>query len=263
MALYGGQVRTEILAASAANAAWITAAIRGDVGVEQALDVLQGMRVTPRVSQPEGHETEGLAIAIHRWRQRGITGWRYVPAAPADAAGVPGPPTLRSTAIERGAALVSVDGHPCALLPSLETSDTHPTAPVLLLAEHDVDGHGLVSFDSVGEADRALLEALRDAVDALESLDVAQWREEAAELGRGSRGTAVLPPGASERACRLAARSLRVLEMLDLAMTDDGGSRTAHEMSARASAFAQVAAVARSAHAAAWNVALSDAERRR
>ena len=98
---YGGRVRTSLLAASAANAAWITAAMRGAVGVEQALDVLQALRVTPRVRQDDDDEIDGLAIAMHRWRQRGVSGWRYVPAAPADAAGVPGPITLRSTAIER------------------------------------------------------------------------------------------------------------------------------------------------------------------
>ena len=256
-------MRTKLLAASAANAAWITAAMRGVVGVEQALDVLQALRVAPRVRQDGDQEFDGLAIAMQRWRQHGVTGWRYVPTAPADAAGVPGPLTLRSTAIERGAALVSVDGQPSALLPSLDGSGPDEQSASLLLVERDADGHGLVSFDSVSEADRALLEALHHAVEALDGLDVAQWREDAADLRQGWRDTPVLPPGASERATRLAARSLRVLDMLDIAMTDAGGSRTAHEMTARARTFAQVAAAARSAHAAAWNSALTQANPRR
>jgi hypothetical protein len=256
-------VRTKVLAAAAANAAWITAAMRGVVGVERALDVLQGLRVSPRVRQEGTDEIDGLAIAMHRWRQRGITGWRYVPAAPADAAGVPGPPALRSTVIEQGAALVSVDGHPCALVPSLELCSPDDYGSHLLLLELEADGHGLVSFDTVSEADRALLEALHDAVDALDGLDVAQWRDDATDLRRGWRDTPVLPPGATDRATRLAGRSLRVLETLDIAMTDPGGSRTAHEMGARASTLAQVAATARSAHAAAWNGALNEADRRR
>ena len=256
-------MRTQLLAAAAANAAWTTAAMRGVVGVEQALDVMQGLRVTPRVRQEGADEIDGLAIAMHRWRQHGITGWRYVPAAPADAAGVPGPLALRSAAIEQGAALVSVDGHPCALVPSLELSSPDDHGSHLLLLERDADGHGLVSFDTVSEADRALLEALHEAVEALDGLDVAQWRDDASGLRQGWRDTPVLPPGATDRATRLAGRSLRVLEMLDLVMTDPGGSRTATEMGARASTFAQVAAAARSAHAAAWNGALNETERRR
>ena len=71
MALYGGQVRTEILAASAANAAWITAAMRGDVGVEQALDVLQAVT---GLRTPEGAPlgvrvgiATGLVVCLRRY----------------------------------------------------------------------------------------------------------------------------------------------------------------------------------------------------
>ena len=238
--------------------------MRGEVGVEQALDRLHAGGIVPLIIALDADPSEPhlpFGLAVGRWRKLGVTGWRYVPAAPGDAAGVPGPASVRGAAIDAGAALVANGGVALALLP--RTGDHGQPTRVLELSELETIGSLSRSVDSVAELDRQLLTALNDAADLLSALEVEQWNDDLPDLLTRWGDGLVLPPGAPARAQPLAVRSQRVLELLELAATGNGTSRTASEMSSRAATLGELARVARAAHAAAWNAGGSEASGRR
>jgi hypothetical protein len=136
-------------------------------------------------------------------------------------------------------------------------------AASLALLELPTSDHRTPPTESVADLDRALLDVLVEAVDTMDRLQLARWREEIHGLLQTWGDPPHLPPGASTRAQRLAARSERVLALVELAADDEGGSRTAAEMAQRASALKDLGRVARAAHAAAWNTGLTDSRTRR
>ena len=89
----------------------------------------------------------------------------------------------------------------------------------------------------VGEADRALREALLEAADDLADLDVARWRPEVADelmnlrhrpdarraARHARRGASTSPPAGCRR-----------WAIVDLALDDDGGALSAYEVGAAA-----------------------------
>ena len=93
------------MARCAALAAWTSAVLRHEVGVEQAIDALHTNLceplVTTALTDPVGHH-DRFALSVGRWRSLGVSGWRYVPVAPADSQGVPGPPEFRARAVDSG-----------------------------------------------------------------------------------------------------------------------------------------------------------------
>jgi len=91
----------------------------------------------------------------------------------------------------------------------------------------------------VGEADRALRSALPEAADALAALDVARWRPEVADqlMNLRHRPALAAPPGVPPRCVELAARGLQALEIVALALADDGGALTALDAEARRAAL--------------------------
>ena len=108
----------------------------------------------------------------------------------------------------------------------------------------------------MSEAERLLLEAVTASIKQLDALEVANWRSDVEGLLTSWHGADPTPPGWSERADRLAARSLRVLELAELALQDEGGSRTAAETLARATVLRELVRAARAGHAVAWNEGL-------
>ena len=88
----------------------------------------------------------------------------------------------------------------------------------------------------VGEADRALRAALVESADVLARLEVARWRPEIADrlMNLRHREPVEAPPGVPARCVDLAARGLQALEIADLALEDDGGAVSAHEIGAAA-----------------------------
>ena len=250
----------------AAVAAWTSAALRGDVSLDRVLDVLRGLPGGVCFRAPlQGPDPQPLAIAVGSWRSRGVGGWRYVPVAPGDSGGMPGPRAVAGRAGDAGAALVSVSGPTLALLPETPatTAPTSPTAGAsTVFDEVPTDGHGAAPPETLAELDRSLLTALTEATERLGALEVARWRDQVAELMASWGQVLPMPPGTGERAERLAARAGRILALVDLAASDTGGSRTAAEMGARAYELRDVARAARAAHAAAWNCATLGARSR-
>jgi hypothetical protein len=255
LAAYRCRVPVDLLLRSAATAGWLTAVLQGAVGVERALDVLGGDD-EPLFVVPDDDAPLTLPFAVARWRRAGVAGWRYLPVAPGDAAGLPGPSPFAVAALDAGVALLAVGGPPVGLAP--ESTD-EPTTWV----EHTTSSSGPVLTDSAADAERALLEALNRSVTTLEQHQLASWGDQGLDLRAGWSASDPMPPGTDPRSERLATRSRRVLELLEQASADDGGSRTAADMALRRAALADLARAARHAHAVAWNTGLrGDAERR-
>lgn len=242
LAAYRGRVPVDLMLRSASTAGWLTAVLQGAVGVEQALDVLghEPLFVVPGEVAPLT-----LPFAVGRWRRSGVTGWNYLPVAPGDAAGLPGPPAFAAAALDAGVALLAAGGPHVGLTPEL---GDEPTAWV----EHRTSGASPVLTDSAADAERALLDAVNEGVASLETHHLASWGNDVLDLRAGWSTADPMPPGTDPRSKRLATRSRRVLELLDRASADDGGSRTAADMAIRRSALADLARAARHAHAVAW-----------
>jgi hypothetical protein len=159
---------------------------------------------------------------------------------------------------------VSAAGPAVALVPAIEYHDdvTRATRPTLILQEHAADGRGRWRPDSLGDLDRELLIALNEATERFDTLDVASWRDDVKDLLATWDQAPDMPPTTPDRARRLAARSARVLALVELAGEDHGGSRTANEMAERAEQLRRLGRVARAAHAAAWNTAVTSTVQR-
>ena len=267
-AAYRGSVTVQMLSRCAAVAAWSSATLRSEVGVEQVIDALHAGHCEPFIisagPSDDAADPSRFALAIGRWRSLGIRGWRYLPVAPADSHGVPGPQEFQTRALDARAALVSVEGPPRGLVPVSEgTSSPNSESTPFTLLELPTSDHGVPPPESVSDLDRALLTALTEVTDTMEGLELARWRDDIYDLLKQWGQPPHMPPGTPERALRLAARSERVLALIDVASDDEGGSRTAAEMAQRASALRDLGRIARAAHAAAWNTGLIDATPRR
>jgi hypothetical protein len=159
--------------------------------------------------------------------------------------------------MDAGVAVVSVSGPPRGLVPDgVSEPLTLRSLTSFPLVETETTDHGVVPTESVSDLDRALLAELTTVIELMQSQDLSRWRDEAADLLGGDADDAHMPPTLSARARRLAARSERVLALIELAVSDQGGSRTAHEMAVRASALQQLGRTARAAHASAWNAGI-------
>lgn len=111
---------------------------------------------------------------------------------------------------------------------------------------------------TLAEGRRILAEALVIAVDALETMDVARWKPEAAddiaELAANSVPAAIadlLPTGLDPRRKELLARAARLEAIAHLALTDDGAAVNTWQADQRGAALRHVAGAARQAMVAA------------
>lgn len=234
-----------ILRRGALLAAWSSAALRGEVSAERTMDVLQ-LDTPPLAFVDGGGEARTFLEALGRWRSSGIAGWYYAPVAPGDAAQLPASRGFSSRALDAGVALIAVGGRQVGLVPVL-SEDT------LTWACLPTDGPVRPTEETPAEAERQLLEAVGAAVDVLETLEVAAWRSEVADLLSSWQGVDPTPPGWDSRAERLCARSWRILELTHRSLSDSGGSRTAAESTTRSHVLQQLLRTARASHATAWN----------
>nr|WP_194719757.1 hypothetical protein [Cellulosimicrobium arenosum] len=108
---------------------------------------------------------------------------------------------------------------------------------------------------SLADSERELRTALLVATRALDSLDVARWREDAAGAIAGLRSAAApvwqLPDGAEPRAVGVLAQAVRLRAIVDLAAADDGGAVNLWQADQRSTALREVDHAARRAIGAA------------
>lgn len=248
---------------SALLAAWGGAALAGRVPVERAV------RASQQQDEPHAVEVvsdapivaDDIAALVSALRAAGSTGLRVVLPAPGDVLGLPGPADVNHEALDAGECVLTVGGPPLALVPSIEEfGSAYETGYLVTWRVHTTAPSRVTDVGSLAEAERSLREALMEATAALDGLDVARWRPDAAErIGglRSGRGpTGLLPPDSPPRSARVLDLAWRVRGIVDLAREDDGGSVTGWEAGRRAQALRGLDDVGRRAVVAAINAAL-------
>ncbi|HXH78630.1 hypothetical protein [Nocardioides sp.] len=209
---------------SARLAWWLTAWLRGHEVTDHVLDAVTDGDL--------GHVVDGLAGGtamldlLLEARRSGATGAGLALPVEGDPLGLGGPRELNDAALAVGEAVVV---GAWAVVPEVVGEVAHwrvgPAAPR--------------QVPDVGEADRALRATLIEAADLLSDLDVAHWRPEAADELMNLRHRPVLdaPSGTPPRCADLAARGLQGWAIAELALGDDGGALSTHEIEARRSAL--------------------------
>lgn len=219
------------LPAAALLAAWGAAALAGECSLDEAAAAVAAPADPPhRVAGLPGEDGPvSLPYALGRLRGLGAAGLRLVLPRPGDVSGLPGPAGFNRSALEAGAAVVAV-GAGLALLPA-------GRAAWRAYAVAD-DAR---SWLTGPEADRALTAAVREAAEALADLDVARWDPRVAAL-QAETAAARLPSGRA-----LAARAVRLLAVVEVALDGEGGAVSAAQLAARREALQAVADAARRA----------------
>ncbi len=235
--------------------AWGNAVLSGLVSPDTAAERIAG-RDCHRVFGLAGQEEDTLTVTLARLRNSGATGLRLVLPVPGDLLGLPGPSEFNLDALEAGEAVL-LDGRECwGLTPEIqdENPDDCPGTAVHWHAQRV--NPGTMDLPTLGEAERELAETVRAATDALDALDVARWRPEAAdrisEIRNGANGD-LLAPGYPSRAHRVLALAQRVAAIAELAADDDGGAYNINGMTGRDAELRQLARAARRAQLAAYN----------
>jgi hypothetical protein len=254
-------------------AAWGNALIAGLVPPDDAVLAVVGEDAVHRVAGLPGESAPvGLTLALGRLRALGVTGLRLALPAPGHPLGLSGPPDFNERAMDAGEAVVC-HGAGLGLVP--EVHEAGPAGDV----HAEVVWHCLpvreappADVPSLGEAERELAEALREATEVLTRLDVAgsgPVAEAAIDAYRarvegvaGGRGHEVLAPGYPPRAVRVLALAQRVGMLVRLATENGhGGAVSAAEMAARQAALRPVERTARRAQVAAYNAVVEERER--
>lgn len=200
---------------------WLAAARRGegtpDSVVRRTLaDAPSSVVVTP------GGPTTPLLGAIGEWSRRGAGTIGLALPAPGDPAGLAGPAAFNSAALEAGEAVLVDD---LGLVP-------HVDARTLVWEAQDAERPAPADPD---EAGRSLRQSLLDTTSQLVRLDVASWQPDIPDLllNLSHRRGHHLPRHWSARRVETFERAQLCLEIIDLALADDGGAVSAHEMEQR------------------------------
>jgi hypothetical protein len=266
-------------------AAWGTAVLSGDAPVDDALDAVTRDdephrvdldridldRITPALVRRPAHLDE-LAELLARFRDDQVPGLRAVLPAPGRPSTSPGPPDFNRLALAAGECVLTEPPFPgqvrfaepagrigpIGLVPEVTVFGT-PWEPGAMVtwAAHPVQPVRVTAVGSLAEAERELREALAAGTQTLARLDVARWREDAADRvamvrdGGLPRGT--LPPSAPPRAVQMLAMAARVRAIVEIAREDDGAALSGHEAEQRARTLRALEGVTRRAMAAAVN----------
>ncbi|WP_406509221.1 hypothetical protein [Streptomyces sp. NBC_00212] len=250
-------------------AAWGNALLAGYVSPDDAALAIVGDDAVHRVEGLPGESAPvGLTLALGRLRTLGVNGWRVALPAAGHPLGLSGPPEFNARALEAEEAVVGF-GAPYGLVPELyeagPAGDVHAEVVWHCLAVREAPP---ADVPSLGEAERELAEALREATAALNRLDVAGSGPAAAAAIDAYRARAegpdeeVLAPGYPPRAVRVLELARRVGLLVSLAYeSGHGGAVSASEIAARGEVLRPVERVARRARVAAYNAYVEERER--
>ncbi|MEH0443099.1 MULTISPECIES: hypothetical protein [unclassified Streptomyces] len=249
-------------------AAWGNALLAGFVSPDDAVLAVVGEDAVHRVEGLPGETGPvGLTLALGRLRTLGVTGLRVALPVPGHPLGLSGPPEFNARALEAEEAVVG-HGAGYGLVPQVYEAgpegDVHVEVVWHCLAVREAPP---ADVPSLGEAERELAEALRDATAVLSRLDLAGSGPVAeaaidAYRARAERGREVLAPGYPPRAVRVLELAQRVGMLVSLAYEKGpGGAVTSGEMAARGEALRPVERTARRALVAAYNSVVEERER--
>lgn len=235
--------------------AWGNAWLTGHVGLDEAADAME------RAAGPQviaGADEVPLRSGLADLRVAGLTALRLALPVPGDPLGLAGPPAFNVAALDAGAAVIAVlaDGA-VGLVPGEDRRGSSYVGVRWTMLEAAPEAPDVPLLP---EADRGLTMAMREATDALLTVDdVACWRPEIAEalsaLRAAPEPTGALAPGYPPRAHRLAALAGRLAVVVDLARGLDGQHLTAEQMRRRAEALRLLDRAVRRARVAAHNSA--------
>lgn len=251
-------------------AAWGNALLAGHVSPDDAVLTIVGEDAVHRVEGLPGESAPvGLTLALGRLRTLGATGLRLALPSPGHPLGLSGPPEFNARALEAEEAVIC-HGAAFGLVPEVSEAgpagDVHTEVVWRVLPVREAPP---ADVPSLGEAERELAEALRDATELLAKLDVAGSGPVAeaaidAYRSRAARGREVLAPGYPPRAVRVLELAQRVGLLISLAHENGhGGAVSASEMAARSLALRPVERTARRAQVAAYNSVVEERERGR
>ncbi|NEY35864.1 hypothetical protein GTU99_27520 [Streptomyces sp. PRKS01-65] len=249
-------------------AAWGNALLAGLVAPDDAALAIVGEDAVHRVAGVPGESAPvGLTLALGRLRRLGTTGMRVALPAPGHPLGLSGPPEFNARALEAEEAVVC-HGAALGLVPQVYEAgpegDVHVEVVWHCLPVREAPP---ADVPSLGEAERELAEALREATEVLTRLDVAGSGPVAqaaieAYRARAEAGREVLAPGYPPRAVRVLELAQRVGALVSLAYgSGHGGAVSASEMAARSAALRPVERTARRAQVAAYNSVVEERER--
>ncbi|OEV27292.1 hypothetical protein AN219_23265 [Streptomyces nanshensis] len=278
-------------------AAWGNALFAALVSPDEAAQRIVGEDVVHRVvglpasagpyadSEPE---PVGLTLALGRLRSLGARGLRVALPVPGHPLGLSGPPEFNSSALEAGEAVIAV-GAGTGLVPEIHEAgpqgDVHVEVTWRCLPVREAPP---ADVPSLGEAERELAEAMREATEVLTELDVAGSGPAAdaaleAYRARMEAGRRLLAPGYPPRAVRVLELGQRVRALVAIAYGEEsgsghaggpgaggagdgrehGGAVSASQIAARAEALRPVERTARRAQVAAYNAYAEELERKR
>ncbi|MFD3735398.1 hypothetical protein [Streptomyces sp. NPDC058632] len=247
---------------------WGNALVAGLVSPDDAVLAVVGDDAVHRVEGVPGESAPvGLTLALGRLRVLGVTGLRIALPTPGHPLGLSGPPEFNARALEAGEAVIG-HGAPFGLVPRVREAgpegDVHVEVVWHCLPVREAPP---ADVPSLGEAERELAEALREATEVLTRLDLAGSGPVAeaaidAYRARAEAGRQVLAPGYPPRAVRVLELAQRVGALVALARTNGhGGAVSASEMAARGEALRPVERTARRAQVAAYNSVVEERER--
>jgi hypothetical protein len=238
---------------SARLAVWASSWLGGQVTLEELVARVQGDDEPHLVTAlPVAAGSGSLRDVLRLLRKDGARAMRVALPRPGDPDGLAGPPSLNIEAVDAGEAVLCV-GAPVALVPT-----------VLTFGPPGDQGHQ-VNWNwhaanpppprpSLAEVDNALSTEIIAAGSTLTQLDVAAWQPAAGRLLddlRDARAAEPLPRPFPRAAQALAAKSMRVLAVVDLALTGDGLALTAASAHTRHAALLPLERAARHGLAAA------------
>ncbi|TYK50799.1 hypothetical protein [Actinomadura decatromicini] len=248
--------------AATALAAWGNAWLTGHVGLDEAVDAVEktaGPQIL-RGASANGHGPAEAPLrgALGDLRVAGMAALRLALPEPGDPLGLTGPAAFNRAAIDAGAAVVAVFGdRAVGLVPADDLRGSSYvgicwTACDAARAEPDVP--------SLADADRQLALAMRDATEALLTVDdfagvPPEIADALAALRDPDRGDHPLAPGYPARAHRVAALAGRLSLVVDLARRMDDRGLGADQMRRRGEALRLLDRAVRRALVAACNSA--------
>ncbi|MEV5354665.1 hypothetical protein ACIPM2_27675 [Streptomyces sp. NPDC086081] len=248
-------------------AAWGNALLAGLVSPDDAVLAVVGEDAVHRVEGLPGESGQvGLTLALGRLRALGVTGLRVALPAPGHPLGLSGPPEFNARALEAEEAVVC-HGAALGLVPDVYEAGPEHVRDEVVWHVLPVREAPPADVPSLGEAERELAEALRDATEVLTRLDVAGSGPVAeaavdAYRARAERGREVLAPGYPQRAVRVLELAQRVGALVSVATeAGHGGAVSASEIAARREALRPVERTARRAQVAAYNSVVEERER--
>ncbi|MFH9006971.1 hypothetical protein ACH4E5_27515 [Streptomyces afghaniensis] len=248
-------------------AAWGNALLAGLVSPDDAVLAIVGEDAVHRVEGLPGESGQvGLTLALGRLRTLGVTGLRVALPAPGHPLGLSGPPEFNARALEAEEAVVCY-GAALGLVPDVYEAGPEGVQDEVVWHVLPVREAPPADVPSLGEAERELAEALREATEVLTRLDVAGSGPVAeaavdAYRARAERGREVLAPGYPSRAVRVLELAQRVGTLIVVATeSGHGGAVSSSEMSARREALRPVERTARRAQVAAYNSVVEERER--